>query len=118
MKKLILAFTFCCMAEMSVAQYCGEPVFSAVSLNTNCRGSNSAPALNFSFYFKPQFNRSALLPAKPLPAFVQSGSIIYADFRAMQYRFPEGAVFCRMENACTKRFGFMLSIHAGGYSER
>jgi hypothetical protein len=36
----------------------------------------------------------------------------------MQYKFPEGAVFCRMETTICKRYGFMLSIHAGGYSER
>lgn len=43
---------------------------------------------------------------------------VYRSFSALRYEFPQGHVFCRMENECTKRYGFMLSIHAGGYSER
>lgn len=43
---------------------------------------------------------------------------VYRSFSALRFEFPQGHVFCRMENECTKRYGFMLSIHAGGYSER
>ncbi|MDQ3110974.1 MAG: hypothetical protein M3R17_13860 [Bacteroidota bacterium] len=91
-----------------------ESVFCS---NTDCWRINS-PQLGFSFYFQPAFVRSIVLQKKALPLFIPQKQVIYIAFAPMQYEFPKGAVFCRMENNFSKRFGFMLSIHAGGYSER
>ena len=35
-----------------------------------------------------------------------------------QFRRPEGAVFCRMEDYTARKVRVMFSLHAGGYSER
>lgn len=114
MKKLVLALGLICFAHKATAQYCAEPVFSTF----NCWGPTVSPGLGFSFYFQPIFIRSTLTPNKKFLLLTDPEKGMYSAFQSIHYRFPDGAVFCRMENAFTKRYGFMFSIHAGGYSER
>lgn len=42
---------------------------------------------------------------------------VYRNFESYQFRFPQGAVFCRMEEKSVRRFNVMFSVHAGVYSE-
>jgi hypothetical protein len=106
MKKFFLfAALFFLVNEHSHAQ-CKAPVFYSMSYF-----GSGAPALGFSFYFHHAFIRSTIVQDK-------SKSVVVDNFRALDYHYPKGVIFCRMENATAKRFGFMLSIHAGGYSER
>lgn len=115
MKKLMLAFGLMAISVASYAQSCSEPVFC--SNTASCFLPKTVPALGFSFYFQPTFIRTTLFPVNDMPFFATTNTV-YPGFQAMQYKFPEGAVFCRMENTICKRYGFMFSIHAGGYSER
>lgn len=121
MKKLTFAFALCITAT-GYTQSLREP---AIYGNTGCSRLFEPRGLNF----EPTFFRSALVYTGFDQVFVRTNSIyaeqffittknVYSGFREMNYKFPEASVFCRMENACTKRYGFMFSIHAGGYSER
>jgi hypothetical protein len=106
MKKFFLfAALFFLVNEHSHAQ-CEKPVFYSYSWF-----GRTAPALGFSFYFHSAFIRPVMVQH-------QGKSTVVDNFRALDYHYPKGVIFCRMENATAKRFGFMLSIHAGGYSER
>jgi hypothetical protein len=115
MKKLILAFAFSSIASIGYTQSCSGPIIAG---NTECWRMNMPHLLDFPFYFQPVYSKSILRLNEHSLFLAKTYSPIYSGFEAMHYKFPEAAIFCRMENACTKRFGFMFSIHAGGYSER
>jgi hypothetical protein len=116
MKKLFLFTALFFLATFQSHAQVEEPVFHScdwIGLR--------APVLGFSFYFLPiasgSFVRSTIIPKKGIAVSISRKNIVYDNFRALQYHYPKGVIFCRMENATAKRFGFMLSIHAGGYSD-
>ncbi len=74
--------------------------------------------LDFPFTFHHSFTNSARKQNQSSFRFTNSSNAVYSGFKAMRYKFPEQSYFCRMENEVCKRYGFMFSIHAGGYSER
>jgi hypothetical protein len=116
MKKLVLVFgIFCLLVTEGRAQVNKEPLCFSY---TPCLLQRISPALGFSFYFHPTFIRSTLISGMQSPLFINETAPVFSTFRAMDFHFDKNAVFCRMENECTKRYGFMLSIHAGGYRER
>lgn len=86
--------------------------------NTSFRLNTFSPALDFSFYFHPGFIHSTLNRPQSSLLFSDKNKTVYSRFEAIRYHFPEQAIFCRMENNICKRYGFMFSVHTGGYSER
>jgi hypothetical protein len=121
MKKITLLGAIFCMLS------------AVASSQTNCSPS---PELIFPkpVFFSNQFIlRASVYWWRPIPAkrnflsldfattpinYRESHEVSDRHFSAMQYHYPKGVIFCRMENATAKRLGFMLSIHAGGYTER
>ncbi len=79
--------------------------------------------VNNYFFSKPQsfpvyrFSESKYFPVTRLNESLISSNTFYPNFNTLRFQFPQGAVFCRMENETTKRCGFMFSIHAAGYTE-
>ncbi len=74
--------------------------------------------LDFPFTFHHSFASSARKQNQSSLRFTNNSTAVYSGFKAMRYTFPEQSYFCRMENEACKRYGFMFSIHAGGYRER
>jgi hypothetical protein len=97
---LLLSFVFCCgkmNAQSCRFNSCAAPAY----FQPHTFQYNTFSSFNFRYAF----------PQRPSFYFQPTFSPHY------QYRLPQAAVFCRMENYTRNKYNVMLSIHAGGYHE-
>jgi hypothetical protein len=74
------------------------------------------PSQNLFFYPSSSVqSASSVFYNSRFPAF---NSSVYKNFESYRFQFPQGALFCKMEEQSIHRFNVMFSLHAGVYSER